>query len=145
MTTLLLDCNVYDMLAADHANRSRLARFVAAGEVRVIATPVVIDELTASPFGGLPAWFAVDVEPEYVAVYGFARYGMARYGDGQVYSEHRGSSNKIRDGIIADSADALADIFVSEDERCRKRLLKISSNCKAKSYDEFCSWIEMLG
>jgi hypothetical protein len=94
MTTLLLDCNVYDMLAADYANRSRLARFVAAGEVRVIATPVVIDELTASPFGGLPAWFAVDVEPEYVAVYGFARYGMARYGDGQVYSEHRGSSNK---------------------------------------------------
>jgi hypothetical protein len=88
MTTLLLDCNIYDKLAADHANRDRVARLVAAGDVRVIATPVVIDELTASPFGGLPAWFAIHVEPDNVAVYDFVKYGMARYGNGQVFSEH---------------------------------------------------------
>jgi predicted nucleic acid-binding protein len=138
MTTLLLDSNIYDQLAADPANRTRLARIVATGNVRVIATPIVIDELRASPFGGLPPWFAVDTEPEHVAVYDYARYRMARYGDGQVYSEHRGSSNNIKDGIIADSANALADIFVSQDERCRRRFSRVSSNCKAKSYDEFC-------
>jgi hypothetical protein len=144
MKTVLLDCNIYDKLAQDEKQRERVAELIVSGALAVIATPILVDELAASPFGGLPDWFPVAVEPENVAVVGFAGVGMARIGDGEVYLEHRGSSNKIKDGILADSADALADILVSEDERCRKRLAAISSTCECMSYADFCGWLDAL-
>ena len=130
MKTLLFDCNIYDKLTMDKKRRDLLGDLIAGGAVRVIATPVLVDELNASPFGGLPDWFPIAIESESVAVIGFARIGMARIGDGKVYSKHRGSSNNVKDGILAASADALADILVSEDGRCRKRLAVISSTCE---------------
>jgi len=142
--TVLFDCNIYDQLAADVERRGRLTEFITRGEIRVIATPILLDELVASPFGGLPDWFPIPVEVENVAVWGHARYGMARYGEGHVYSKHRGSTNKIKDAILADSADALADILVSDDRRCRTHLSEVSSKCVGMSYADFCSWLDAL-
>lgn len=144
MKTVLFDCNIYDKLAMDEKHRDRVAEFIVRGALMLIATPILVDELAASPFGGLPDWFPITVEPENVAVIGFARIGMARLGDGEVYSKHRGSSNNIKDGVLADSADALADILVSEDGRCRKRLAEISSTCECMSYADFCGWLDAL-
>jgi hypothetical protein len=59
-----------------------------------------------------------------------------------VYTRHRGVSKNIKDGIVADSADALADILVSEDGRCRRRISAISSSCVGMSYEEFGRWLE---
>ena len=115
MKTVLFDCNIYDKLAVDVERCTRIAELIRSGTLRAIATPIVVDELAESPFGGLPDWFPIDVQAENVAVVGFARVGMARLGQGTVYSAHRGSSNNINDGILADSADALADVLVSED------------------------------
>ncbi|MEQ1574397.1 MAG: hypothetical protein ABL993_09150 [Vicinamibacterales bacterium] len=145
MVRVFLDCNIYDQLALDAEHRGRVGELVARGELKVIATPVVIDELAASPFGGLPNWFPVAAMPENVAVGGFARVGMARIGAGEIYSQHRGSSNNIKDGILAESADALADILVSEDGRCRKRLNLISTTCDGMSYADFCRWLDVPG
>jgi hypothetical protein len=142
--TVYFDCNIYDKLAIDIERRSRVAELVRRGDIRVIATPVVVDELVASPFGSLPDWFPIAVEKENVALVGFGKVGMSRVGEGKVSSKHRGSSNNVKDGIAADSADALADIFVSEDSRCRKRLSAISSKCAGMSYDDFCAWLDAL-
>lgn len=141
MTTVLFDSNVYDKLEDDREARSAIRILSSSGKIRVIATPRVQDELTDSPFGGLPKWFPVTVESESVAVLGFWRLGMARLGVGRVYKEHRGDSKQAADAVIADSADDLVDIFVSEDRRARKRLNAISRRCTAKSYGEFRVWI----
>ena len=59
---------------------------------------------------------------------------------GDVLNAHRGESKKTKDARIADSADALAEVFVSEDSRCRKRLAEFSQRCRAMSYTDFRSW-----
>jgi hypothetical protein len=141
MNTVLLDGNVYDKLQADVKTRSALQKLVSRGLVKVIATPIVRDELKRSPFGGFPDWFPVVLEAENVTVLGYATLGMTRLGEGEVYSDHRGESKKIPDAIIADSADGLADILVSEDRRCRERLKQISTRCKGMDYEEFSEWL----
>lgn len=143
-TTLLFDGNIYNRLDADGKTRERLAWHIAQGGIRVIATPVVVDELSNSPFGGLPDWFPIEVEVESVIVWGHWRWGMARWGKGAVYTQHRGDSKKIPDAIIADSADSLADILVSDDRRCRNRLADISTRCRALDYSEFQGWLRQI-
>lgn len=141
MTTILLDANVYDKLQADAESRATLRGLVDRGSAKVIATPMVLDELRSSPFGGIPEWFPVTVEAESVTVLGYAPLGMTKLSKGAIYGEHRGESSKIPDAIIADSADALADILVSEDRRCRERLKKISTRCAGFDYQQFREWL----
>jgi len=140
--TVLLDGNIYNRLDTDPGTRSKLQQLIAAGAVRVIATPVLVDELTASPFGGLPNWFPVEVEAESTSVLGYARLGMARLGEGDIYTKHRGDSRKIPDAIIADSAHSLADVLVSDDRRCRQRLAYLSSQCISLDYQGFLTWLD---
>ena len=106
---------------------------------------MIQDELTAGPFGGLPDWFPIELELESVAVVDYSRVGMCRIGDGEVYKKHKGQSKQAPDGIIADSADSMADIFVSDDHRCRERLKKISRWCQSKTFEEFKAWVEHAG
>jgi len=140
---VLLDGNVYNKLHMDEETRTTLQLLVERGLLRVIATPMVFDELKGSPFGGIPDWFPVTIEAENVTVLDYATLGMTNLGNGEVYSKHRGESKKIPDAIIADSANRVADILVSEDRRCRERLKKISSCCCGMDYEEFCDWLRM--
>lgn len=136
LTTVLLDGNIYNLLYQDAETRARIVRLVADGNLSIIATPVLVDELTKSPFG-VPNWFPITVKPEAIFVVGYARIGMARLGGGEVYTQHLHRSKKIPDAILAESADSLADIFVSQDTRCRNRFGKISQSCQALTYDQF--------
>ncbi len=45
MVTMLLDGNVYDTLDQDLLARSIIATLIAQGNLRIIATPKVLDEL----------------------------------------------------------------------------------------------------
>ena len=144
MKTVLLDGNVYDKLHVDVETREALQTLVVRGLVRVIATPMVRDELKQSPFDGFPDWFPVMLEAENVTILGYAYLEMTRLGEGEVYSEHLGESKKIPNAIIADSADGLADILVSEDRRCRERLKKISTRCRGMDYEEFAQWLRTI-
>jgi len=141
VNTVLLDCQIYDKLEVDRDTRGVVRSLVETGAIRVIATPMVLDELRRSPFEGFPDWFSVVVEAESATVLDYAPLGMTRLGDGEVYTSHRGQSKKIPDAIIADSANLLADILVSDDRRCRERLKKISTRCKGLDYGEFCEWV----
>jgi len=119
ITTILLDGNIYDKLSKDPNTCSMLALLIAKGTIRVIATPTVVNELLNSPFGGIPAWIPVDLEPE----------------------PHQSQPPLIPDAVIADAAHALADLLVSEDHGCRWRLAQVSKRCRALSYAEFKSWL----
>lgn len=141
MNTVLLDCHIYDKLETDRETCGAVRSLIDRGVIRVIATPMVLDELRQSPFGGIPDWFRVVVEAESVTVLDYAHPGMTMLGDGEAYAAHRGASKKIPDAIIADSASSLADILVSEDRRCRERLKAITTRCKGLDYGEFCAWV----
>lgn len=142
MNTVLLDCHIYDKLSIDRETCCAVRSLVDRGVIRIIATPMVLDELLKSPFGGIPDWFPVVVEPESVTVLDYGHRGMTALGDGEVYTAHRGASKKIPDAIIADSANSLADLLVSEDRRCRERLKSITTRCKGLDYGEFCEWVQ---
>jgi hypothetical protein len=95
VATILLDANVYDKLQSDTEACATLRALVDRGLARLIATPMVLDELQKSPFGGPPNWFPVAVEAESVTVLGYAPLGMRRLDDGGVNAGHRGESNKL--------------------------------------------------
>ena len=144
MLTLLLDSNVYDDLLANDIAKSRLAELSCAGRIRVIATPTIVEELVHnnSPFDGVPDWFPVERVHESVFVVGHARLGMAKLGPGDVYGHHRGDSSQIKDAVIADSAETLADIAVSCDNRFRKRLNDVANRCRVMNFEEFQTWLQ---
>jgi hypothetical protein len=144
MKTVLLDGNIYNKLEKDGSTRTRIRKLIEKTFVCVIATPKVKDELDDSPFGGIPSWFPVELQNEAVIVLGHARFGRARFGKGKVFEQHRGKSKKVSDAIIADSADALADILVSDDKRCRNQLTRISKTCMGMTYKEFSAWLKHL-
>ena len=141
----MLDTNVFDLLAADPPTQLAIRDLVIAKKVRVLATPKIRDELTDSPLEGLPDWFPIELEPESVAVSGHARSGMARLGEGKIFKAHKGESCKAADGIIADSANSLADIVVSEDGRFLRRFQDMSERCQGMSYEQFCKWLSVAG
>ena len=142
MISIVLDANIYDKLAIDAERCFHLRELIHKGHVEVLLSPVVHDQLGAGPFKDVSSLFPIRLISEAVAVWGVAKFGLARMGNGNVYKEHRGASNQYKDAIIADTAHCDADIFVSEDKRCRKRLKTISSTLKCLDYDEFAAWIE---
>ncbi len=121
--------------------RESLANLVARRAIRIIVTPVLVGELLESPFGGVPDWFPIETEPDSVAALGHWSLGMAQFGSAEVYRAHRGSSDKTADAIIADSAASLADVLVTNDHRCKKRLAALTTNCIALTFAEFTTWV----
>lgn len=142
MISIVLDANIYDVLAVDAERCFYLRELIQKGRVEVLVSPVVHDQLRAGPFKDVSCLFPIRLISEAVAVVGVAKVGLARPGNGNVYKEHRGASNQYEDAIIADTAHCDADIFVSKDKRCRQRLQTISSTLKCFDYDEFAAWIE---
>lgn len=140
-STALLDSNIYDRLQEAPEIREAIAAAITAGVLRIIVTPKVCQELEPSPFQGVPGWFPVEHVVESVAVVGHWVLGFAVLGAGAVFTAHRGSSGQAADAIIADSADAYADILVSEDKRCRKHLADAGSACAVMSFDGFKTWL----
>jgi hypothetical protein len=137
-----LDANIYDRLETDDNTRGHIRRLVDGNSIEVVASPVVVAELRASPFKGIPEWFRVSVLPEGIAIAGIARSGMARASAGVVFKQHLGESRKGADAIIAHSANSMQAVLVSEDRRCRERLKSLSDPAHAMDYDEFRKFIE---
>ncbi len=139
MPSVFLDANIYDLLHADDAALSRLSTLVASKLVEVIVTPKLIDELSRSPFNGVPQWFETKFQPEAVTVVGHAFLGQSFLSEGTTYEAHKGDSKQVADAIHAESATAFADFFVSEDNRARRRLSALETACRCLTYSEFCS------
>lgn len=146
MKTVLLEGNIYNKLEHDLCTRERILRLSESNAIRVIVTPKVKDELEheGSPFHGIPDWFPVHLENEAVVIFDHAHLDQADLGEGEVCSEHLGTSKQVSDAMIADSADTRADVLVTEDERFWKRLNEISESCQAMKYEEFTAWLERL-
>jgi predicted nucleic acid-binding protein len=138
---VLLDGNVYNRLDVEPEIRAAVETLIEKGILQVFASPVVVKELQASPFGGIPNWFPVSVQPEGIGIAGLERAGMARSSVGRIFHAHRGESRKGYDAIIAESARTMRAMLVSDDRRCRERLKEIAGEDTAMSYNEFKVWV----
>jgi|AntAceMinimDraft_16_1070373.scaffolds.fasta_scaffold04984_2 hypothetical protein len=140
MDTVVLDSNIYDRLELDVETRELLSKFVTQGMLQVISTPRIRRELEESPLQGIPDWFPVVQELESVSILPF-RLGETRLGKGEVFRAHLGESAKRADAEITDSANAYADVFVTDDRRCRKRAQECAPLCKTLTYPDFKAWL----
>jgi predicted nucleic acid-binding protein len=137
----LLDGNIYDLLDLEPTVREQIRALIQMSSVEIVASPVLVAELRRSPFGGIPDWFAVSVNPEAIAISGRARSGMARSSTGEMYKQHLGESRKSRDAILAHSAHSMRATLVSRDRRCRERLKLLAGAGSALTYEEFKVWL----
>lgn len=142
MKSIILDGNIYDLLLRDGATLATLRRCIDSGAVRVLITRTLAEELRRSPFGGVPQLFQTERVGDTVGRVRLMRCGD-RLGYGHVFTAHKGVSNQVNDALIADAADCLATWLVSEDARLRRRLLAVSIECLALSYEEF--WAALKG
>jgi len=138
MKAVVLDSNIYDELEIDIETRELLSELVARGNLRVISTPRIRRELQDSPLQGIPDWFPVVHELESVSILPF-RLGETRLGRGEVFKAHLGESAKRADAEITDSANSYADVFVTDDRRCRKRAQDCAPLCQTLTYQDFGS------
>ena len=141
VTKVVLDCNVWDCLAADQAARERVRVLCESGCVDVLVPDTLLQELRRSPFNGVPDWFPTTRTSDSVFVLDHSRLGSARLGNGETYTAHRGRSKSVRDSIIVDCADIEADVFVSEDRRARSRYARLRGDGRSLDYPTFRSQV----
>ena len=95
---------------------------------------------TAGPFRGVPRYFEVEVVPGTSGVEE-RTLAVAQTGGNDPATSYPRKSRKLKDAVIMQAAQAYADIFVSEDLRCRERLEVIGGHCRSISYDAFRVWL----
>jgi len=134
---IVLDSNIYDLLAEDQECLKNLTLLIENEEWMVLAPATINDELKESPFGGIPEWLNVIEDYDSVFVVGYTKLGTGRIGKGEIYTEHKGESKKIKDAVIVDFAVKQAEVFVTEDIRSRSRLKNMNTGIQVYNYEEF--------
>lgn len=137
MIKIVLDSNIWNKLAEDDLAKSRVQSLCDTGELQVLVPDTLLQQLKASPFGGVPDWFPAELISDSVFVLDHSRLDFARLGDGTMFTAHRGASQQISDAVIVDVADTDADVFVSEDQRARNRYAKLREAKRALDYVRF--------
>lgn len=132
---MLLDTNIYDKLSEDEASREIVQILIQTGEMEILVSPTIYDELCLSPFKGVPPFFPVNYIGESVFVAG--GHVGDRCGTGEILQKHLGNSKKLNDAFIADVASMDADFLVTEDRRLRTRLKSIQSWCQPVDFASF--------
>ena len=144
MKKIIFDANSYDQLAAHPETIEIVRHCIEKNKITILITRTIMDELKTSPFKGVPDWFFVQQIPESVFLLDYCYLDDARLGDGEVYEQHKGTSLKFKDALIADFADSDCDLLITDDKRCKKRLNEVSQKCKAMNFNEFKNWLEKI-
>jgi hypothetical protein len=134
---VVLDSNIWDELSVDERARNRTRQLCEAAGLEIIVPDTLHQQLLASPFGCVPAWFPTTLLTDSVCVLDYSRLGQARMGPGSAYDEHKGNSNQISDAVIVAAADTDADVFVSQDRRARERYARMRNRARSLDYETF--------
>jgi hypothetical protein len=137
MDKILLDSNIWNVLADDEAARARIVGLVAAGSMRVLVPDTLDREMQNSPWKGIPDWFPTEKVSDAPFVLGHSRLGRARFGSEATYSRHKGQSRKISDAVLASVASMDGAILVTEDRRAQRRFADIAGESRSIDYRRF--------
>jgi len=146
---IMLDTQIYDLLAAKPALIVSLNTLQQASAVSILSTQIQEDELAGIKDAGKAAEVA-KIRRERVstagAVFGVSKYGTGTYGDGSdsgisIDEVRSPSKGHTRDALIATSASKHADVLVTEDDRLARRLSNLTPRCQVWSFSMFEKWI----
>jgi hypothetical protein len=141
----MIDTNIFDKIVATRGMTWNLRRLVRKGTVTILTTHVQEDELADIP----SRWLRFRVGrvphvriPTSEFVWNASRLDQARLGTGQPFEEIRGSVTHTKDGLIAATAYAEADVLVTEEGRLRRRAAAACPNLVVWDFDDFrrCGW-----
>lgn len=136
--------HIYDLISKSEEVKELISTLVKVKKIEILAPDMVVRELENSPFKGHPDWFPSDKITDSTFILDHSRLDFARLGSGDIYEKHKGESNKISDAIIADTAVSDADIFASNDKRCRNRLGNMPSSCTVYDFNDFIKFLKSL-
>jgi predicted nucleic acid-binding protein len=139
---VVLDSNIYDKLAEDETSIRNIQSLIQAGDLKILVSPTIYEELWQSPFKGVPYLFPVTYIGESVLVAG--GHVGDRCGKDEILQNHLGKSKKLNDAFIADFATMDADYLVTDDRRLKTRLNSIQSWCQSIDYVAFTVLLEQL-
>lgn len=144
MIKVIFDTMIWDKLAVDSVTCDVIAKLVQEKRIQVLVPSTIQRELEESPFKRIPSFFPVSLIGDAVFLADYSLTDCDRVGDGIIYKQHKGNSQKIKDAVIADTANADCNVFVSEDGRCRNRLKQLSKLCQCFSFDGFKLWLREI-
>ena len=134
---VVLDCNIWDILANDGDARAQISVLVEPKEIAIVVPATLRRELESSPFGRVPSWFPVECIVDGVAIINHSRVGECRLGQGAVFQDHLGESAQTAHAVIVDTAHSCAHVFVSQDRRARRRYARIAGTARSLGYSAF--------
>lgn len=124
----MLDTNVYDRIVARPGFTARLVRAVRSRQVEILRTPVQDQEIQRIPDAARRA--AMQKVP-------FRRVPVSA-------AAWRASPPPSEDDLIAATAEAEADVLVTEDKELRERVAATTSRLEAWCFDQLVAFIEAL-
>jgi len=153
MKRIAFDSCVLDAIEASLGLLQAIQRAAASGELILVSSHVQEDELTATPdeerrakllalYRALPK---VSVAT-HGGVYGVSRYGGGRYGDGSwtgvsIDDLDTQSFRHRPDALIGVTAAGQADVFVTCDDRLRRRMRRAKAPCEVWDFDQFRQYV----
>lgn len=136
MIVAILDTNIFDKLEISADVCDLICNAIKEKRLAVLVTRAVAEELGRSKFNGIPDLFPYTYIGNTVAMADIMCAGDS-LGDGEVFLQHKGESNKVNDALIADAAATKADWLVTQDKRLRSKLQSIKTGCVAMDFENF--------
>jgi hypothetical protein len=153
MKRIAFDSCVLDAIEASPGLLQAIQRAAASGELILVSSHVQEDELAATPdeerrakllalYRALP----VTTVMTHGFVIGVSRVGMARIGDGSrtgVAIDDLDSKERKhrRDALIGVTAAGEAHVFVTCDDRLRRRMRRAKAPCEVWDFDQFRQYV----
>ncbi|WP_143279005.1 hypothetical protein [Bradyrhizobium sp. C9] len=148
---VMLDSNVYDLLLENSALFEQVDRAVRAGQLDLLTTHVQLDELSlikdqAKREAVLELAITFVKVPTAGAVWDVSKWDDASWGDdtGRLDAMIGGNPKHAEDALIAATADAEAEVLVTNETRLPGRVKRFGFTVKVWSPNQFSEWLRSL-
>ena len=155
---VMLDTNIFDELLADPGSQQVLNDLIKRNVIVILTTHVQADEIAATPDSraghrvALQAMYARLQMTEIAtsgAVWDVSKWNRSRWGDGagglRIGDIMRSNPEDAEDALIAITADANADVFVTaETKDLPKRIRARGTALKVLDFSAFVAWMRAL-
>ena len=147
---IMLDTNVHDLIAADHAVRDAILKRIEDGQLRLVSTHIQRDELARAPEPKRDALLAIYGLAEKVstigAVWDVSSWDECNWGaDETSVSTNRlmaGNHKHAEDALIAATASNEADVLVTDETRLASKIRRAGFTCEVWSWGRFVEWLD---
>ncbi len=146
---IMLDSNVHDLVAADHAVLSAIQERIADGRLKFVSTHVQRDELSLAPEPKRAALMAIYELAESVsttgAVWDVSSWDECSWGTNEVNASivaiMAGNQKHAEDALIGATASGEADALVTNEARLASKIKRAGFSGEVWSWSQFVDWL----